>query len=74
MSDNTIVPEEITEVAPKENFVKKALRHPKKLAVGAGIALALVAGAVLFAVKRMDEEDFEDEFSEAETEEILPID
>lgn len=46
---------------PKENIVKKALRHPKKLAIGAGIALATVAGVIWFAVKRSDEEDF-DEF------------
>lgn len=54
--------------APKETLVKKALRHPKKLAIGAGIALATVAGVIWFAVKRSDEEDFENEFpSEIET-------
>lgn len=62
MSDPIIVPAEITEPAPKENIVKKVLRQPKKLLVGAGIALAFVGGAVWFAVSRMDEEDFEDTY------------
>lgn len=54
--------------APKESLVKKALRHPKKLAIGAGIVLLTVGGAIWFAVKRSDEEDFETEFpSEIET-------
>lgn len=61
MTDNNIVNAEIEE-APKESIVKKALRHPKKLAIGAGIALATVAGVIWFAVKRSDEADFEDEF------------
>lgn len=63
MTDNTIVVEESTVETPeKVPFFKKILNDPKKLAIGAGAALALVAGAVWFAVKRSDEEDFEDEF------------
>lgn len=62
MTDSPIVVAEITEVAPKENFVKKLITEPKKLAVAAGVALALVAGVIVFAVKRMDEDDFDDEF------------
>jgi hypothetical protein len=66
MTDNLTpsVDIEIAEDAPKQSLVKKILQQPKKLAVGAGIALALVAGAVWFAVQRMDEEDFEDEASQ----------
>lgn len=60
MTEEIIVTAETTE-APKETLVKKVLRHPKKLAFAAGVGLALVGGALLFAFKRMDEEDFDDE-------------
>jgi hypothetical protein len=63
MDTNETATTEIVE-APKDNFIKKALRNPKQLAIGAGITLAAIAGVVWFAVKRSDEEDFNDEFSE----------
>ena len=41
MSDNIIVPAEISDAAPaKENVFKKILHQPKKLLIGAGIALS----------------------------------
>ena len=75
MSDPIIVPAEISETAPaKENFFKKILHQPKKLIIGAGIALTIVAGAVVFAVSRMDEEDFEDTFPREELDAEVPAD
>ena len=71
MSDPIIVPAEISETAPaKENFFKKILHQPKRLLIGAGIALTLVAGAVVFAFSRMDEEDFEDTFPRENEDEV----
>ena len=71
MSDPIIVPAEISETAPaKENFFKKILHQPKKLIIGAGIALTIVAGAVVFAVSRQDEEDFEATFPRENFDEV----
>lgn len=64
MTDPIIVPAEISDAAPKENVLKKIIHDPKLLITGAGVALALVAGAVWFAVKRMDEDDFDETFPE----------
>lgn len=75
MTDPIIVPAEITEVeAPKQNFFKKILHQPKQLLVGTGIALALVAGAVWFAVSRLDEEDFEETYPQQELDAEIPAD
>ena len=75
MTDPIIVPAEISETAPaKENFFKKILHQPKKLLIGAGIALTFVAGAVVFAVSRMDEEDFEETFPREDAADEVPAD
>ena len=71
MTDPIIVPAEISETAPaKDNVLKKILHQPKRLLIGAGIALTLVAGAVVFAVSRMDEEDFEETYPRDAVEEV----
>ena len=71
MSDNIIVPAEISDAAPaKENVFKKILHQPKKLLIGAGIALTIVAGAVVFALSRQDEEDFEETFPRENFDEV----
>lgn len=71
MSDPIIVPAEISDAAPaKENVFKKILHQPKKLLIGAGIALTIVAGAVVFAVSRLDEEDFEETFPRENADEV----
>ena len=44
------------------------------MSIGAGIALTLVAGAVVFAVSRMDEEDFEETFPREDAADEVPAD
>lgn len=71
MSDPIIVPAEISETAPaKENFFKKILHQPKKLIIGAGIALAVAGGVVVFALSRQDEEDFEETYPRDNVDEV----
>ena len=75
MSDNIIVPAEISDAElPKENVFKKILHQPKRLLIGAGIALTIVAGAVVFGLSRMDEEDFEDTFPRENDADEVPAD
>ena len=56
------------ETAPKENFISKIRKNPKRVFIGLGVAAAAVAGAIVFAVRRQDESDFEDEFPSGELE------
>ena len=71
MTDPIIVPAEISETElPKENVFKKILHQPKRLLIGAGIALTIVAGAVVFALSRQDEEDFEATFPRENFDEV----
>lgn len=53
------------------NFIKKhtpSKTQLKAAAVGVGVALTGAAVAVVFALKRQDEEDFDDEFATDELE------
>ena len=68
---------EITIETPKthkvRNFIKKhtpSKTQLKAAAVGAGVALTGAAVAVVFAFKRQDEEDFDDEFATDELESL----
>ena len=68
---------EITIETPKthkvRNFIKKhtpSKTQLKAAAVGAGVALTGAAVAVVFAFKRQDEADFDDEFATDELESI----
>ena len=72
MSETTVAIE-----TPKDhkvrNFIKKhtpTKSQIKAAAVGAGVALAGAAVAVAFAFKRLDEEDFDDEFATDELESL----
>lgn len=68
---------EITIETPKthkvRNFIKKhtpSKTQLKAAAVGAGVALTGAAVAVVFALKRQDEADFDDEFATNELESL----
>lgn len=63
MSDTNevIVVEESPAAEPKLARIKKFIPRTRTLLIAGGTVLALAAGAVLFALKRTDEEDFEDE-------------
>lgn len=66
MTEN-IVTEETALELPKENKFKKFLKNPKQLAIAGGAVLLTAAAVVVFAIKRSDEEDFENEFPEDST-------
>ena len=71
MTDPIIVPAEISDAElPKENVFKKILHQPKKLIIGAGIALAVAGGVVVFALSRQDEEDFEETYPRDNVDEV----
>ncbi len=61
-----IIIEETPKTHKVRNFIKKhtpSKTQLKAAAVGAGVALTGAAVAVVFALKRQDEEDFDDEFA-----------
>ncbi len=61
-----IIIEETPKTSKVRNFIKKhtpSKTQLKAAAVGAGVALTGAAVAVVFAFKRQDEEDFDDEFA-----------
>ena len=60
MSDNNVVTLPV-EKPSKLDKLKETVKNPKTLMIASGLALAAVAGAVWFAVKRSDEDDFEAE-------------
>lgn len=59
----TIVITESTEIEPKPGRFSKFIPTTKTLLIGAGVAAITVAGAIWFAVKRQDEDDFESELA-----------
>ena len=66
-----IIIEETPKTNKVRNFIKKhtpSKTQLKAAAVGAGVALTGAAAAVVFALKRQDEEDFDDEFATDELE------
>lgn len=64
----TIVVENATVVEPVVSKLKKFIPTTKTLLIGAGVAAITIAGAVWFAVKRQDEDDFESELAELNAE------
>ena len=68
-----IIIEETPKTHKVRNFIKKhtpSKTQLKAAAVGAGVALTGAAVAVVFAFKRQDEEDFDDEFATDEFESL----
>ena len=61
-----IIVEETTEApVEKTSFLEKFTTRTKLIAAGVGVGAIAIAAAVVFAVKRQDEEDFEDEFPDS---------
>lgn len=64
----TIVITESTEIEPTPGRFSKFIPTTKTLLIGAGVAAVTIAGAIWFAVKRQDEDDFEDELAKFDSE------